>query len=106
MFHNKTKGSACDVCGSKLRQDFPRIPACGRCVAKPPVVCAHLGEATGANELIQCHTCQGNVRLKFPTHNCAVHSECLPTYTGSDAKRMACRKCRSEKLGFKPKEVT
>jgi hypothetical protein len=106
MFHDKTKGSECDVCGSKLRQDFPRIPACGRCLAKPPVVCAYLDVANGKHELIPCDTCQGNVRLKFPIHNCAVHSECLPTYNGAASIWMSCRKCRTEKLGFEPKEVT
>lgn len=41
-------------------------------------ICSHLGKPTGEIELIQCRTCQGNVRLKFPVHECKVFGKCLP----------------------------
>jgi hypothetical protein len=77
---------------------FTRHPA-----AECRAICRHLGEATGGVERIKCETCNGNVRLKFPIHACAVHKICLPTCTG-ETETMTCHKCRTEGLGFEAKE--
>jgi hypothetical protein len=42
------------------------------------ITCTLFGDATGSFALVQCETCQGNVRLKYPTHVCRKFGECLP----------------------------
>jgi len=46
--------------------------------------CPHLLDTTGEVAMIQCASCAGNVRQKFPIHGCAIasHPLCLPTFRG------------------------
>jgi hypothetical protein len=69
----------CVQCRAKLPADLRRTCRAFLRAMEPP--CIHLGEQTRV-ELIRCATCNGNVRIKFPVHACAVFGECLPTYTG------------------------
>lgn len=84
-----TKGSKCEQCGFELWQDFDKPPK-RRC-RKPKSVCRHLGPELRI-ELIQCQTCRGRVRQKFPVHACEVFGECLPTFTG-ETEIAKCRGC-------------
>jgi hypothetical protein len=93
VFHD----GKCVACGRQNRSGLPDAELVANCLA---TVCVHLGAATGEVEAIKCDTCNGNVRIKFAVHECAVHGNCLPTYRGDDGKAMACNKCRSEGLGF------
>lgn len=55
--------------------------------------CVHLGSPTTEIALIQCTTCQGNVRKKFPVHECAVFGKCLPKYSGENEAGHGCVGC-------------
>lgn len=73
--------------GGMSRADATALVAAHRRRTQP---CPHLEQATGDVELIQCTTCQGNVRVKYPVHNCDVHGKCLPIYKGSEPSAAKC----------------
>lgn len=73
---------------------------CGRTTQCPPEVkfgcprCVHLGVRIDTI-LVRCTSCAGNVRLKTPVFNCAIHGRCLPTYEGEPERGYAaCHGCR------------
>src|SRR5688572_14366500 len=56
--------------------------------------CPHLLAPTGEIELIQCKTCSGRVRNKYPVSGCALFAKCLPTYRAAEPTEVrVCRSC-------------
>lgn len=76
-----------------------------RCTVCVPVLqkrCKYLGNVLG-EELIQCNSCYGNVRLKYPINSCDLHNTCLPTYVSSEPlsqwnDHAICSHCPQKKL--------
>lgn len=85
------KGCRCEVCGYPLPKTYPTAPR-RECPLTKPARCKNLGSQVG-EALIKCETCQGNVRLKFSTHECAVFGNCLPTYRGQVEAGHGCIGC-------------
>lgn len=80
-FATLTVGSECiNGCGYRLKRTYT-IPPVRGCERVTPA-CRFLGPATNEIALIKCESCQGNVRKKFPIHECAIFGRCLPTYSG------------------------
>jgi hypothetical protein len=96
VFHD----GKCVACGRQNRSGLPDAELVANCLA---TVCVHLGAATGDVEAIKCDTCNGNVRIKFAVHECAVNGMCLPAYNGSKSKSLGCEQCRKENRGFTTK---
>ncbi len=94
---------ACAQCGIRNKSGFPDERLRRNCRETSTANCLHLGEETGAVELIRCETCNGNVRLKFPVHACAVNGLCLPTFAGNGESKLGCRQCRDDARGFTPR---
>jgi hypothetical protein len=83
------KGSKCLNCGYILKHDYGKPPI-RECDGGP---CRHLGDGTGDVALIECTSCKGRVRIKYPLHVCAAFDECLPTLSGTAEGYHACRGC-------------
>src|SRR4051794_19593620 len=79
------KGSECQRCGYALKHDYD-APPIRECTGR----CDHLGDEVG-RVLVQCQTCSGNVRIKYPVHECGLFLLCIPNYSGAGG----CVGCKS-----------
>jgi hypothetical protein len=90
-------GDKCKSCGYTLDRDYkstPHRPCHSPGLGDRLALCVHLGEPTGAVELILCQTCRGNVRQKFPVSACEVFGTCLPTMAHENASGVkGCGSC-------------
>lgn len=84
----------CTICDNVLYASDParcHAECRGRKAGGP---CRYLGDAiAGSFILITCETCQGNVRMKHPVHECAIRGRCAPTAADPDGKLMHCSNC-------------
>lgn len=90
-----TKWSKCIACGYALKLDYEITPV-RPCVQR----CKHQSDKQIDTALIKCETCQGNVRLKFQIHECAIFGKCLPTFSGVVDDGHGCIGCERREVSL------
>lgn len=83
-------GCRCTACGRQVKGHSG-----DRLVASCLAPCVHL-TPTADVALIECESCQGRVRIKYPANDCAIYGRCLPTFVPADLKAWEARKPESD----------